>query len=256
MKPGRRQLLFSAALLGLSQAGMSASPSLPELVKRSKPSVVLVGTFLETDTPRFQFRGTGFVVGDGLSIVTNAHVLPEATDVVPGRELMVQIWQGGTRWEARLAKVEGLSRAHDLAWLRIGGAPAPALSLADGAQLAEGSEVAFLGFPIGGALGFSHVTHRGIVSSITQLSPPQANARNLNPAAIRQLRESSVDIYQLDAVAYPGNSGGPVLDPASGKVVGVINMVLTKAGREGALSAPSGIAYAIPVVRVHELLKR
>ena len=61
---------------------------------------------------------------------------------------------------------------------------------------------------------------------------------------------------KFDAVAYPGNSGGPVLDPASGKVIGVINMVLTKAGREGALSAPSGIAYAIPVVRVHELLKR
>jgi S1-C subfamily serine protease len=54
-------------------------------------------------------------------------------------------------------------------------------------------------------------------------------------------------VLQLDATAYPGNSGGPVLDAASGRVVGVVNMVLVKAGRESALSQPTGISYAVPV---------
>jgi S1-C subfamily serine protease len=120
----------------------------------------------------------------------------------------------------------------------------------------EGSDIAFIGFPIGGLLGYSHVTHRGLLSAVTQIAPPQPQARALQGTAIRQLREGSFEIYQLDAVAYPGNSGGPVFDLRSGQVIGVINMVLTKASREAAMSAPSGIAYAIPVARVHELLAR
>ena len=59
---------------------------------------------------------------------------------------------------------------------------------------------------------------------------------------------------QLDATAYPGNSGSPLYDPASGKVVGVLNMVLVKESRENVLSQPSGITYAIPVQPLIELL--
>ena len=59
---------------------------------------------------------------------------------------------------------------------------------------------------------------------------------------------------QLDATAYPGNSGGPVLDAVTGEVVAVVNMVLTKGGREAALSSPTGISYAIPVRWVRALL--
>ncbi|HMR71922.1 MAG TPA: S1C family serine protease, partial [Rubrivivax sp.] len=62
------------------------------------------------------------------------------------------------------------------------------------------------------------------------------------------------DIYQLDATAYPGNSGGPGLNADTGDVVAGINMVLTKGSRESALQHPSGISYAIPVRWVHELL--
>ena len=56
--------------------------------------------------------------------------------------------------------------------------------------------------------------------------------------------------------AYPGNSGGPLFDPRSGSVVGVINMVLVKSTRESALSQPSGITYAIPGRHVLELMAR
>ena len=62
-------------------------------------------------------------------------------------------------------------------------------------------------------------------------------------------------MYQLDGTAYPGNSGGPLFDGESGEVIGVINMVFVKGTKEAALSAPSGITFAVPVSFLLELLK-
>lgn len=106
------------------------------------------------------------------------------------------------------------------------------LTVADPKDVHECQSIAFIGFPIGGVLGFSPVTHRGIISSITAIALPMPQARQLNESAIRRLREGSFDIYQLDATAYPGNSGGPVLDVGTGRVVGVLNMVLVKGSKE------------------------
>jgi hypothetical protein len=46
-----------------------------------------------------------------------------------------------------------------------------------------------------------------------------------------------------------------VYDAASGEVLAVLNMVFVKAGRESALSQPSGISYAIPIVHALELMR-
>ena len=116
--------------------------------------------------------------------------------------------------------------------------------------------MAFIGFPIGGLLGFSPVTHRATVSSITPIALPTPTARQLDAAAVARLRQGSFDILQLDGTAYPGNSGGPLFDIDTGQVVGVINMVLAKTSKESLLSNPSGITYAIPVRYVRELLGR
>lgn len=113
-----------------------------------------------------------------------------------------------------------------------------------------------MGFPIGGLLGFQPVTHRGIISSIAPLAMPAPHASALRDAAIAALRREAFDILQLDATAYPGNSGGPVLDAATGQVLGVMSLVLARGGREAALSAPSGIGYAIPGRWVRALLAR
>jgi S1-C subfamily serine protease len=73
---------------------------------------------------------------------------------------------------------------------------------------------------------------------------------------VQRLSEGPFEIYQLDAVAYPGNSGGPVFNADTGEVVGVINMVMVKGTRESALSNPTGLTYAVPVRFVRELLER
>ena len=71
---------------------------------------------------------------------------------------------------------------------------------------------------------------------------------------IKRLR-NPFNVLQLDATAYPGNSGSPLYVPSSGVVVGVINKVAVKATKERVLSDPSGITYAIPARHVVALLK-
>jgi S1-C subfamily serine protease len=251
----RRALLAALLLLGPG----AARAGLEELIASTKPSVVAVGVFNPTASPRFGFRGSGFVAGQGNLVVTNAHVLPDPLPAggVAGN-LAVVVQAGGGRGEnsqLRGATLVDVDRGHDLALLRIDGTPLRPLPLAEADRAREGMAVAIIGFPIGGALGFTPVTHRGIISSITGIALPAPSAQALNAQAVNRLRQGSFDIYQLDATAYPGNSGGPVFDVESGAVIAVINMVLVKGSKETALTFPSGISYAIPVRFVADLLK-
>jgi serine protease Do len=100
------------------------------------------------------------------------------------------------------------------------------------------------------------VTHRGLLSSVASVVMPTPSARQLTERAVLQLREGGFVIYQLDGTAYPGNSGGPLLDAATGRVIGVISLVLAKGSREAAITNPSGISYAIPVRHVIDLLEQ
>lgn len=249
--------LLAAAGVLLACALPSAQAQLTAVIPKVKPSVVVVGSWRATDNPRLGFRGTGFVVGDGRRVLTNAHVLPDPLPSESAAPLGVGVprRRGDGVTEVRAATLLALDRRHDLALLAIEGAPLPALTLAAGRELPEGTEVAFTGFPIGGALGYSPVTHRGIVSAVTPASLPTASSQQLSNQAIRQLREGPFDLYQLDATAYPGNSGSPVYEAANGEVVAVLNMVFVKAGRESALTQPSGISYAIPIVHALELMR-
>jgi serine protease Do len=243
-------------LVALSLLAGTARADLPDTIARLKPSVVLVGTFKATNSPRFQLRGTGFVVGRGGQVITNAHVLPDDLGQSDADVLVVQVRGSDGGWQMRPAELLEQSGEHDLALLRMDGPAAPAMAIGDSARVREGDSLAFMGFPIGGVLGFSVVTHRALVSSITAAALPSPTADKLKAQAIRGLRDGTFNIFQLDATAYPGNSGGPLFDPDSGAVVGVVNMVLIKGTRESALSQPSGIAYAIPAVHVRALLER
>ena len=247
---GRRLCLALAAA-----AALPARADLANVIVRSKPSVLPVGTFNATESPRFGFRGTGFVVGDGNLVATNFHVLPAGAEADSGPVMAVMTGREGDLGQLRRARVVGTDRPRDLALLRIEGAAMSPMPLEDSGPAREGQSIAVLGFPIGGTLGFAMVTHRGIIASVTTAALPAATAQQLDPRALVRLREGNFEIYQLDATAYPGNSGGPVVDADTGRVVAIINMVLIKAGRESALSNPTGISYAIPVRHLIELIK-
>jgi S1-C subfamily serine protease len=166
--------------------------------------------------------------------------------VLPSRES-----QGPQVREARAVAVDP---AHDLAILKLAGPPLPALTLAGPDLVEEGESLLFSGFPLGTVLGVFPATHRALVAAVTPVAIPPANARQLDPRTIRRLQTGPFPIYQLDATAYPGNSGSPLFLPDTGEVVGVLNMVFVKGTKEAALSAPSGISYAIPVRYLRELL--
>ncbi len=241
-------------VLGLMALPLACKADVVDIIARAKPSIAIVGTFRATDSPRFKLRGTGFVVADGTLVVTNAHVLPPTAEMTPDTSLMLQLRQPDSSLQARQATVLEVDSAHDLALLKMSGAPAPALAMADSNMVKEGQSVVFLGFPIGGALGYSIVSHRGMVSSITAVAPPMATAQQLTAKSILSLRSGSFDIFQLDATAYPGNSGGPVLDATTGEVLAVINSVLVKGTKESALTSPTGISYAVPAKYAVQLL--
>lgn len=256
----RRHWLGATLALGLAGGGGigdASATGLQGLIAAARPSVLPVGTFSATDSPRFGFRGTGFVVGDGTLVATNFHVLAPGADTSEpgaGPQMMVMLGRSGEQSIGRRARVVATDRARDLALLRIEGPPLKPLELAEAGSAREGQDIALMGFPIGGTLGFAPVTHRGIVASITTAALPAATASNLDARALLRLREGNFELLQLDATAYPGNSGGPVFDAATGRVIGVVNMVLVKAGRESALSAPTGISYAVPVAALRALL--
>ena len=220
-----------------------------------KKSVVGIGSHKKTRSPAVVFNGTGFIVGDGRSVITNAHVVSAA---MKGDELeTVGIVIGrGEQFEFRPARVLSIDTEHDLAHLVIEGAALPALQLGDAALMAEGRELGFTGFPLGMVLGLHPVTHRALLSAITPIVMPSLSSGKLGAGAIVQLQRARFPVYQLDATAYPGNSGSPVYDPATGIVYGVINMVFVKGLKESAITSPSGITYAVPIIHAREILQR
>jgi len=253
--PLRGTFLTLFALLLLRPA--TAQPSAEQTIDRVKTAIVAVGTFQRTRQPQFRFLGTGFVVGDGTLIATNAHVLPGTLEagsdpeslviVVPTRDAAQRIVRDAKRVAAVIEQ--------DLALLRIGSPPLPALSLGDSERIRDGQSFLFTGFPVGSALGLIPATHRAMISAITPIVLPPGNAGQLNARSVRQLQAGAFDILQLDAMAYPGSSGSPLYDPATGEVVGVVNMTVARTTKEATLPQPTGIAYAIPSQHLRDLLR-
>lgn len=233
-----------------------ATAALPETVERVKPSVVAVGTFQRTRSPQFRFLGTGFAIGDGTVVATNAHVVPEKLDA-DQLETIAVVSAGVTdvTVNVRNAKLLARDEEHDLALLRIGGRPLPALPLREKERSREGESLAFTGFPIGSVLGFHPATHRAVLAAITPIAMPAIGTEKLDAKVVKRLRATNFPVYQLDGTAFPGNSGSPLYDEDTGEVVGIINMVFVKGSKEFMLSNPSGITYAIPARHLRALLE-
>ncbi|GAC1406888.1 MAG: hypothetical protein NVSMB6_03780 [Burkholderiaceae bacterium] len=250
-----RVLLLTLFVWGAGCHGFALQAHAGDMVQTIvavKPAVVAIATTQKLRSPATVFFGTGFAVGDGLTIVTNAHVVITNMDSEKNGALGVLVGAGQAS-EFRLARVAAMDREHDLAILKINGAPLPSLQLAS-TEVVEGQLVAFTGFPLGMMLGYHHATHRAMVSAITPVLQPAISSKGLDAKTITQLQRSAYKIIQLDGTAYPGNSGSPVYEPTSGLVYGIVNMVYVKGLKESAISQPSGITYAIPSAYILDLL--
>ena len=248
----KRSVLTALNSLILIAVSMPVGADLVQTLAKVRPSIVGVGTVLPTRNPARIFAGTGFVVGDGLTVVTNVHVLPPLLDEAQKERLVVY---SGTALNPRVheARIVARDLEHDIALLRLDGPPLPALLLGDSNRVREGASMAFTGLPLGMVLGFNPATHRGIVAAITAYVSPAYNSKQLDAKVVRRLIRPC-DVFQLDAIAYPGNSGSPLYDPETGVVYGVVNSVFIKESKENLLKQPSGITYVIPGNYIRDLL--
>ena len=230
-----------------------AEDSFIGIVEKVSSSTVAVALHSPLKHSAPKIMGTGFAVKDGSVVITNYHVVSEILDpsVV---EHFVVLSGKGKNVKAMKATIEKIDPKNDLAVLKIEGVVSP-LVLEEDELRKPGTSIAFTGFPIGAVLGLFPATHTGIIAAITPDAIPVMNSGQLSVKMLSRLDNLSL-IYQLDATAFPGNSGSPMYDPTTGHVIGVINKVLVKDTKESALSNPSGISYAIPVIKVLDLLKQ
>src|SRR5450830_405389 len=158
----------------------------------------------------FRSQGSGFIVSSDGLILTNAHVVREA------KEVIVKL---SDRRELK-AKVLGADPATDIAVLRIDARNLATVRLGDAQQLQVGDPVLAIGSPF----GFEQTATQGIVS---------AKGRSL-PG------DTSVPFIQTDAAVNPGNSGGSLFD-GSGAVVGINAQIYSQSG------GYQGLSFAIPI---------
>ena len=255
MTPCHRTRLLCIVLLVSCQPWKGAlARDLADTIAVIKPSIIGVGTYQSTRQPAINLRGTGFVVADGRHVITNLHVVPTVIDT-PKREVLAIFTGTGEDPDVRLATRVAADTEHDLVLLKFSDAPLPPLKLGDSSKVREGERYAFTGFPIGAVLGLHPVTHRGIISAITPEIIPLDNSMQLTTELVSRLKDPYM-VFQLDATAYPGNSGSPLYDPDTGEVIGIINKVYVQEGKESVLESPSGISYAIPIRYARALLVR
>jgi S1-C subfamily serine protease len=245
------RIVLSACLI-LYTGGASAD--LADTIEKIKPAVVGIGVHTPTGRQKNSLNGSGFVIGNGQYVVTNHHVLPKELDSNLLQEMAIFTGSGKDA-KVRTADIVASSELHDIAVLKIHGASLPAMKLADKDFRREGSYIAFTGFPIGAILGLYPVSHRGIIASITPTIIPVDNAAQISIKMLKMLRNPYL-VYQLDATAYPGNSGSALYDVDTGEVIGIINKVFVQESKETVISKPSGITYAIPVKYLLALLKK
>jgi putative serine protease PepD len=170
--------------------------------------------------------GTGFLVESDGTIVTNAHVVGDATQV------KVRFADDGPLVDA---EVLGVDASTDLAAVKVDASAAEGvrpLALADSADVQVGDAAVAIGYP----LGLDRTATAGIVSGLErQIQAPNG---------------FSIDkVIQTDAPINPGNSGGPLLN-AGGEVIGVNSQIATAGGSGGSV----GIGFAVPANTVKEVL--
>jgi len=192
------------------------------IVAAVEPSVVSIETTIEVQQGPFRGQatgaGTGIVIDDAGTILTNAHVVEGATEIT--------VTLDGDD-EPRTAELIAAAPSSDIAVLRVtetdGLVAAP---LGVSATIAVGDEVVAIGNAL--ALDGSMTVTSGIVSALDR--------------SIETSSGTLEGLIQTDAAISSGNSGGPLVD-ASGMVIGINTAVATSGGGVSA----SNIGFVIPI---------
>ncbi|WP_447528647.1 DegQ family serine endoprotease [Vreelandella sp. TE19] len=157
-----------------------------------------------------QSLGSGFVISADGFVLTNAHVVQDADEILvrlnDRRELEAELIGSDTQTDVALLKID----ANNL----------PVLNLGNSDDLRVGEWVAAIGSPF----GFDHSVTAGIVSAINRTLP----------------RDAYVPFIQTDVAINPGNSGGPLFN-LDGEVIGINSQIFTRSG------GFMGLSFAIPI---------
>ena len=222
-------------------AAAAALPDMSGIVARNSPSVVNIsvsgtrkGSAVDSGHPQLDndeslqefFRrfqgpqkrdnapvrglGSGFIVSADGTILTNAHVVDGAEEVI------VKL----TDKREFKAKVLGLDTASDVAVLKIDAKDLPAVKIGTAANTRVGEWVLAIGSPF----GFESSASAGIVSAFSRSLPDG----------------SYVPFIQTDVAVNPGNSGGPLFNMA-GEVIGINSQIYSRSG------GYQGLSFAIPI---------
>jgi serine protease Do len=172
--------------------------------------------------------GTGFIIDKAGFILTNNHVVEDAT------KIQVSLYgdDDGQIYEARVIGRDPLT---DSALIELTEKPdhtLPEVKFGDSAQVQPGDWVMAIGNPF----GLAHTVSVGVISADRPSGLPVAEGR-------------FTDVLQTDAAINPGNSGGPLLN-LRGEVVGINTAIYTDARQQGNI----GIGFAIPSNVVRDLL--
>lgn len=157
-----------------------------------------------------QSLGSGFIISSDGYILTNAHVVNEADEVI------VKIYD---KREFK-AKIIGIDKRTDVALVKIEATGLPKVNVGDPAKLKVGEWVAAIGSPF----GLENTMTAGIVSAKGRALP----------------QENFVPFIQTDVAINPGNSGGPLFNLA-GEVVGINSQIYSRSG------GSMGLSFAIPI---------
>lgn len=189
-----------------------------QIYQRDSAGVVAI----HVRTPTAEDSGTGIVLDSSGLILTNDHVVAEAT--------AIEVSPGASSSQTRAATLVGAAPSSDLALVKVdsGGLGLKPLKLADSSTVQVGDPV----YAIGNPYNLDETLTRGIVSALGR----EIQAPDGAPIT---------GAIQTDAALNPGNSGGPLID-AAGEVVGVNSQIASTQGASSGSQAGSvGVGFAI-----------
>lgn len=168
-----------------------------------------------------QGAGSGFVYDDQGHILTNNHVVRNASKIVV-------VFHDGVEVPAR---VVGADPKSDVAVIKVDNTNYPPLPMGDSSKVRVGELVMAVGSPF----GLTQTVTMGIVS-----------ATERNDLGINSTNDSYESFLQTDAPINPGNSGGPLID-MDGRVIGVNSAIMSGGRGVGGSGGNDGVGFAIPI---------